>query len=104
MNLDEAIHVSVLSAVRAALPELLAELQRPRLIPIRELPVSFRMVLAAEKAGEIQVYRKGKFSAVDEAEFVAWVKRVAKPSAADEIADLVDSNRRRHRQRAAHAV
>jgi hypothetical protein len=100
MSLDAAIREIVLGAVRDALPELRAELGRPRLISIRELPVSHRLVLEAERAGEIRVYRRGKFSAVDEAEFTTWVKRapacvvrkIEPAPVLDEIDEIIASN------------
>lgn len=106
MSLDIAIRELVLGAVRAALPELRAELGRPRLLSIRELPVSYRLVLEAERAGEIRVYRRGKFSAVDEAEFVAWVKRAVAPrraansEIADEIGEIIAATESRRARRA----
>jgi len=105
VSLDAAIRELVLSAVRDALPEVRAEFGRPRLISIRELPVSHRLVLEAEHAGEIRVYRRGKLSVVDEAEFVAWMKRSAtptkppQPTADDEIGELIAANVRRRKPR-----
>ncbi len=108
MSLDAAIRELVLGAVRDGLPVLLAELGRPRLISIRELPVSHRLVLDAERAGEIRIYRRAKFSAVDEAEFIAWVKRAPasamrkpEPAPVDEIGELIAANESRRSRKQA---
>jgi hypothetical protein len=111
VSLDVAIRELVLGAVRDALPALLSELGRPRLISIRELPVSYRLVLEAERAGEIRVYRRGKFSAVDEAEFIQWVKlapasaiRKPEPAPVDDIEDLIAANEIRRTKRRGRAA
>lgn len=107
MNLDAAIQAAVRMAIQTELPDVLAELgARQRLISIRELPVGYRTILEAEKAGEIAVYRRGKFSAVDEADFVAWMKRApVKPSpVVDEVGELLELNRERRAKRGGRAA
>jgi hypothetical protein len=109
VTLDEQIQELILRGVRDAVPTLLAELGRPRLLSIRELPVSYRLILEAEKAGEIRVYRRGKYSAVDEAEFIQWMKRAptldAEPAPpSDEVGALIDLNNSQRKRRGGRAA
>jgi hypothetical protein len=99
VSLDAAIADAIEAGLRERLPALLAELgQRSRLISIDELPVSPRLVRAAAKRGEIKIYTAGKFRAVDEAEFFAWVKRGAtKSEPKDEADDLIQFAQGRRR-------
>ncbi len=101
MSLDATIREALDAAAREVFPALLAELgQRARLISIDELPVSPRLVKAAARRGEIKIYVKGRFRAVDEHEFFTWVKRgsSAKPAPKDEADELIElaHERRRH--------
>jgi hypothetical protein len=109
VSLDAAIQAAVRTALVAELPAVLRELQdRQRLISIRDLPVGHRTILEAEKAGEITVYRRGKYSAVDEAEFVAWVKRSPAPfkprQPTDDVGELLELNRERRAKRGGKAA
>jgi hypothetical protein len=67
-----------------------------RLLPLRECGVSYRLVLAAERAGELRVYRRGHASFVELAELERWilaspVARAAEPEgpASDEIDEII---------------
>jgi hypothetical protein len=65
------------------------ELERPRLIPIKDAPVAYRAILDAERRGELVVYRVGHGSFVDESELFAWIRRVGVPKAEPEQRDAV---------------
>jgi hypothetical protein len=109
LSLDVAIQAAVRTALVAELPAVLRELQdRQRLVSIRDLPVGHRTILEAEKAGEIVVYRRGKFSAVDEADFISWMKRApatAKPSQpTDDVGELLELSRERRAKRGGRAA
>jgi hypothetical protein len=104
MSLEAEISAVVLAAVRDAAVELRAELGRPRLVPIKETVVAYRTILEAERAGDLQVYRVGHASLVDEAELYAWIRRTgaarrepkqSEPS--DEIGQLIAIGDRRRR-------
>jgi hypothetical protein len=104
MSIEAEIHSVVLAAIRGAAAELRAELGRPRLVPIKETVVAYRAILEAERAGELQVYRVGHASLVDEAELYEWIRRTgaarAKPAAVEEpdaIGELIAIGDRRRR-------
>jgi hypothetical protein len=104
MSIEAEISAVVLAAVRGAVADVRAEIGRPRLVPIKEAPVAYRLILAAERAGELQVYRVGHASLVDEAELYEWIRRTGaareKPrqdKQADEIGELIAIGDRRRR-------
>lgn len=105
MSLDDAIRETVTAALREALPAIRTELGRPRLLPIRETPVAYRAILAAEQRGELTVYRVGHASLVDEAELYEWVRRTGAPrdpkraAPADEVGELIAINETRRARR-----
>lgn len=75
------------------------QLGRPRMLPIKDAPVSYRRLLEAERAGELRIYRVGHASLVDEVELFDWIKRSGarvamspEPEPADEIGALVEMN------------
>ena len=111
------------SAIRSALlglvPELAArvreELGRPRMIDIQAGPVSRRAILAAERRGELAVYRPpgggtkgepGHASFVDELELFEWIRRhgsereQAPEEPHDDVASIIEMGDRRRRRRA----
>jgi hypothetical protein len=109
VNLDSAIRDAVASAIRAELPRALDDLlARARLIPIKGAPVSYRLLLAAEKAGELRIYRRGHSAFVEAAALDAWIMaapEVRAPvvtEAHDEIGEVLHLNdqRRALRKRA----
>lgn len=99
VTLEQHIRELVLAAFREALPEIRAELARPRMLPIKEAPVAYRAILEAEKRGELKVYRVGHASLVDEAELHAWIRRAGstleRPD--DEAERIIELNSRRRR-------
>ena len=109
------IEESLRSAVLGLVPEFVAsvreELGRPRMLPIKEAPVAYRAILAAEKAGELQVYRVGHAALVDEVELFSWVRRVGlrqdkptmetEPEKADEIGAIIEMGDERRKRRTA---
>jgi hypothetical protein len=104
MSLEAEISAVVLAAVRGAVADVRAELGRPRLVPIKETVVAYRAILEAERAGELQVYRIGHASLVDEGELYDWIRRTGaareKPrqvEPSDEIAELIEIGDRRRR-------
>ena len=107
MSLDAAIRHALFGGVSELAAALRAELDRPRMVPVKEAPVAYRAILEAERAGELTVYRVGHTSLVDEQELFAWVRRTgAKPppkeAPADEIGELIAlSDRRRVGRKAA---
>lgn len=81
---------------------------RSKLVRIKEAKVSYRSILDAEKAGELQVYRRGKDAFVNEDELDAWImashptmKVVASSPVVDEVAAIIAGNGTRGRTRAA---
>lgn len=95
MSLDEAFRAALLGHVPELAAQLREELGKPRMLPTKGAPVSHRAILAAEKRGELAVYRpphtNGSF--VDEQELWDWIKRSGTPKAAPEPepADDVDA-------------
>jgi hypothetical protein len=75
------------------------------LISIRRAAVAYRAILAAERRGELQVYRVGHASLVDEAELYAWIRRTgvtrtdATGPASDEVGKLIAISDRERRPR-----
>jgi hypothetical protein len=108
MNLSEAL-LSLLeqaaeAGARRAL-ELHATSQPGVLIHIKQAPVSYRAILAANKAGELRVYRRGRAAFVRRDELETWIQRAplterAPAAATDEIAELIQLNNARRRRRA----
>ena len=108
MSIDEVIRLAIRDALASEMATVMAELGRPRLISIKAAPVAYRAILAAEREGELTVYRVGHASLVDEADLYAWIRRVGaqrseRPSG-DEVADLIalgDQRRGSRKERAA---
>jgi hypothetical protein len=88
-------------AAEAGARKALAESGGPRLVPIREAPVPYRAILAAERAGELRIYRRGRTSWVDSVELDEWIRSAPQvepdPEAAptDEVDQIIAANRRR---------
>jgi hypothetical protein len=104
VSLEGAIGDALEAALRERLPALLAQLQiEARMLPIKAAPVSYRAILAAEKAGEIAVYRVGKASLVDTAELYAWIRQtgLTTPVEAtpDDVGELLELDRERRAKR-----
>jgi hypothetical protein len=103
--IGRAIRETLLAVVPELASALRAELDRPRMLPIRQAPVAYRAILAAERAGELTVYRVGHASLVDEQELFAWIRRNGSPPAppgtatADEIGELIAIGDRRRATR-----
>jgi hypothetical protein len=73
------------------------------LVPLRKAGVSYRGLLAAAKAGEIQIHRRGKAAFVDRNELDAWIRAggsTAKKREPDDIGELIDITHQRRRRRA----
>lgn len=105
MSLEEAIRSFVADAVKQAAPLLRAELERPKMLPIKETPVAYRALLDAERRGELTIYRVGHASLVDEVELYEWIRRTGvgrAPEAepVDETAKLIELGDARRRRRA----
>jgi hypothetical protein len=105
LSVEETIRALVVGALRDALPELRAELGRPRMLPIKKTPVAYRAILAAEQRGELTVYRIGHSSLVDEADLHEWIRRVGVPrpeqpaAPSDEIGELIELGDERRARR-----
>jgi hypothetical protein len=94
------IEAALRAAILAHVPELAAavraEIERPRLLPIKSACVSYRAILEGEKRGELQVYRIGNASLIDESELYDWIRRVgvkATPQPeqqGDELGELIE--------------
>jgi len=94
VSLEAAIRQALLCGVSELVASVRAELDRPRMVPVKGAPVAYRAILAAEQAGELTVYRVGHTSLVDEQELFAWVRRTGakqSPEVApvDEIGELI---------------
>jgi hypothetical protein len=109
-----SLEVELRRALLAGVPELvaalLAHIGRPRLLSIKQAPVSYRALLAAERAGELTVYRVGKASFVAEAELFEFIIRTGVPckpppqgdaEPADDIAYLIEAGDARRAARGA---
>lgn len=85
--------------VRDVVRQELRGIAQPRLMPIKQAPVSYRAILAAEKAGELTIHRRGKSAFVDVDDLDRWIRAAGKAvqtaEPADEIAELITLNRRR---------
>lgn len=104
MSLDRAIGDAIEAALRERLPAVLGQLAtQARMLPIKSAPVSYRAILAAEKAREITVYRVGKASLVDTAELYAWIRQtgLTTPVEAtpDDVGELLELDRERRAKR-----
>lgn len=96
-----------------------AELERPRMIPIKSAIVSYRQILDAENRGELTVYRPrgtgkkgnvGHAAFVDEAELYAWIRRTGGKrdelceshscEEHDDVDRVIEMNERRRRRTA----
>lgn len=101
MSLDAALRAAIAEAIRSELPSQLSE--RRRLVPLDETRVARRALLAAEKAGELTIYRRGHSAFVEVEKLDAWIMaapKEAKPEAAtDEIGAVIELGDRRRRNR-----
>ena len=75
MSLEAEIHRVVLASAPELAAALLAHIERPRMLPIKEAPISYRLILAAERAGELPVYRVGHSSFIAEGELFEFIRR-----------------------------
>ena len=104
MSLDAVLRDAVRDALTAELPGLLAQLQgQPRMLPIKATPVSYRLILEAEKRGELTVFRVGKASLVDAAQLFDWIRRVGQErrtaAPTDAVGELLELDRERRAKR-----
>jgi hypothetical protein len=102
--LEQALQEAVRAALAAELPPLLAQLQaQPRMLAIKATPVSYRLILDAEKRGELTVFRVGKASLVDAAQLFEWIRRVGQQrrtaTPADAVGELLELDRERRAKR-----
>lgn len=102
-GIDDALRQGLFGLVPELVARVREELGQPRMLPIKGTVVSYRQILDGERRGEIAVYRVGHSSFVAEDELFAWIRRTgatkqepAEPiEASDEIAEVIDANRRR---------
>jgi len=92
-SLRELLEAAAEAGVRRAIESLSLAGASCSLIPIKEAPVAYRAILAAEQKGELHVYRRGKSSLIDLRELEAWIRRTpcqdrgsVKP---DEVGELI---------------
>ncbi|MCC6668974.1 MAG: hypothetical protein IT375_34865 [Polyangiaceae bacterium] len=98
--LRELLEAAAEAGARRALAAV-AEQTPGALIPIREAGISRRALLAAGKAGELTLHRRGKSTFVERAALERWITsgaRAAKP--ADAIGELIEMTERRRRKTA----
>ncbi len=108
---SDAAALAALVTLRAWLvgPEASSSTPAPApssLVPLREAGVSHRALLAAAKAGEITIHRRGKSSFIERAQLEAWItsaprarqKVEAARAEADDVAELLYLNRARRRR------
>lgn len=106
MSLEAELWRTLLPGVPELVAALLAHVERPRMLPIKEAPIAYRLILDAEKAGELTVFRVGHASFVDEAELFSYIKRAGvscKPLAepvGDDIDALIHSGDERRARKA----
>lgn len=112
MTLEDAIRQVVLGAATELAARLREELGRPRMILLDDAPVARRIVLDAERAGELPIYRVGQARLLDESELYAWIRRTGAPrrapavpavpaEPADEVGELIALGDERRRRRGA---
>jgi hypothetical protein len=89
VSIDASVRDAMLGLVPEVVAAVRAELERPRLLPIKSAPVAYRAILDAERRGELAVFRVGHASFVDEAELFAWIRRVGTPKPESEQRDAV---------------
>jgi hypothetical protein len=105
LSLDAVLREAVRDALATELPAVLAHLHgEPRMLPIKETPVSYRLILEAEKRGELTVFRVGKASLVDASELFEWIRRAGCKQAApatqpDAVGELLELDRARRAKR-----
>lgn len=108
MTLDHALREWLRAELAAAIPAVLADLvHQSRLVALADTGINHRAILAAERARELQVYRRGHSAFVERSALEAWIiagkapAKLAPPS--DEIGELLAANdaRRARRTRSA---
>ncbi|MEO7033099.1 MAG: hypothetical protein ABI548_04610 [Polyangiaceae bacterium] len=111
MSLDEAIRDAVRAALVSELPAALAGLvEQSRLVPLREAGVSYRLLLSAEHAGELRIYRRGHSAFVERTELERWVlaapaaRATSTPAPRDEVGELLEIGDRRRKSRKGRAA
>jgi len=115
VSIETALRELLEAAAEAGARRALAEAKLgtgPRLTPIKSAKIAYRLILEAEKKGELRVYRRGHASFVDDDELDAWIRRaaivttevVAPIEPTDDIGELIAMNNARRRPRKAKSV